>query len=183
MGSRYMQLTQLVPLIITPIQWVSVNFWAQHNALLAHESYKMLYCFQPKERLQTFIVLYYSRVSTTHLMFMSNCGSSLELNKSHGSYDPLQSSKQERSGKKRKWKNRDTFNVEWVGMIYIHIRIEFCFVCNHALTLPNHEALISLLVLLKSSHQGGVHVCRFTIFEPMEQKLLNLDWNLSLKIN
>ncbi len=39
MSSRYMQLTQLVPLIITPIQWVSVNFWAQHNALLApHES-------------------------------------------------------------------------------------------------------------------------------------------------
>jgi hypothetical protein len=64
----------------------------------------------------------------------------------------------------------------WVGIIYIiHIRIEFCFVCNHALTLPNHEALIVLLVLLKSSHQGGVHVCHFANFEPMEQKLLNLE--------
>jgi hypothetical protein len=84
---------------------------------------------------------------------------------------------------KRKWKNGDTFNVEWVGMIYIHIRIEFCFVCNHALTLPNHEALNSLLVLLESSHQGSVHVCCFTIFEPMDQKLLNVKWKLSLKIN
>ncbi len=45
MGSRNMQLTQLVLLIITLMQSVSVNFWAQHNALLAHESYKMLYCF------------------------------------------------------------------------------------------------------------------------------------------
>jgi hypothetical protein len=107
----------------------------------------------------------------------------LNWTKSHGSYDPLESSKQERSGNKEKMKNRDIFNVGWVGMIYIHIRIEFCFVCNHGLTLPSHEALISLLVLLKSSHQGGVNVCRFTIFEPMEQKLLNLEWNLSLKNN
>jgi hypothetical protein len=99
----------------------------------------------------------------------------LNLTKSHASYDPVESSKQERSGNKEKMKNRDTFNVEGVGMIYIHIRIEFCFVCNHALTLPSHEALIALLVLLKSSHQGGVHDCHFAIFEPMEQKLLNLE--------
>jgi hypothetical protein len=78
----------------------------------------------------------------------------LNLTKSHGSYDPLPSSKQERWGNKEKMKIRDIFNVEWVGIIIyiIHIRIEFCFVCNkHALTLPNHEALISLFVLLKSS--------------------------------
>ncbi len=51
----------------------------------------------------------------------------LNLTKSHGSYDPLQSSKQERWGNKEKMKKRDIFNVEWVGIIYIHIRIEFCF--------------------------------------------------------
>lgn len=35
----------------------------------------------------------------------------------------------------------------------------------------------------ENPQQGSVHVYHFAIFEPIEQKLLNLKWLLSLKIN
>jgi len=136
----------------------------------------------PKKECKHYWSLLLWSLLTSHVQIVDLA---LNLTKSHGSYDPLQSSEQERWWNKEKMEIRDIFQC-WVGGYNLYMyydRVLFCFVSNHALTLPNHEALISLLVLLKSSHQGRVHVCHFTTFEPMEQKLLNLEWNLSLKIN
>jgi hypothetical protein len=61
---------------------------------------------------------------------------------------------------------------------YLNIlRLLFVWI-YYILSLPNCDAplLRPLLVLLKSLCQDDVHICCFTIFRPMEQKLLSLEW-------
>jgi hypothetical protein len=54
--------------------------------------------------------------------------------------------------------------------------------CNYILTLPNHGPFVAILVWLESSWQGDVHNGCFANFEPMEQKLFNLEIFLIFKI-
>jgi len=52
----------------------------------------------------------------------------------------------------------------------------FCFIYEHALTLPNCGPFATLLLLSKSPWWNNVHIFHFAIFGTTKQRLLNLKW-------
>ncbi len=68
-------------------------------------------------------------------------------------------------------------------LIVILFAMTKVLLCHHVVTLQNHGAPDLLLVPLGSPWGGNLNFCHFTIFEPMERKLLNWEWFPSLEIN